>query len=116
MSKSDPAAAKKERNRMIRWVVTIFLVTIVISGTISYVSGEIMEIIPETKIVTKKIVITQRIVLLRSFFCALGSAFDTTLVPFMTDNNGSRQDKSYGLGRVVFHRTEPAVAAQAVSI
>ena len=43
MSKSDPAAAKKERNRMIRWVVTIFLVTIVISGTISYVSGEIME-------------------------------------------------------------------------
>lgn len=43
MSKSDPAAAKKERNRMICWVVTIFLVTIVISGTISYVSGEIME-------------------------------------------------------------------------
>ena len=30
--------------------------------------------------------------------------------------DGSRQDKSYGLGRVVFHRTEPAVAAQAVSI
>ncbi len=43
MSKSDPAAAKKERNRMIRWVITIFLVTIVISGTISYISGEIME-------------------------------------------------------------------------
>lgn len=43
MSKSDPAAAKKERNRMIRWVITIFLVTIVVSGTISYISGEIME-------------------------------------------------------------------------
>ena len=43
MSKSDPAASKKERNRTIRWVVTIFLVTILISGTISFVSTEIME-------------------------------------------------------------------------
>ena len=42
MSKSDPAAMKKERNKTIRWVVTIFLVTIVISGTISFVSDEIM--------------------------------------------------------------------------
>ena len=30
--------------------------------------------------------------------------------------NGGRQDKSYGLGRVVFHLVEPAVAEQAVSI
>ena len=42
VSKSDPAAAKKERNKTIRWVVTIFLVTIVISGTISFVSDEVM--------------------------------------------------------------------------
>ena len=42
MSKSDPASIKKERNKTIRWVVTIFLVTIVISGTISFVSDEIM--------------------------------------------------------------------------
>ena len=42
MSKSDPSALKKERNKTIRWVVTIFLVTIVISGTISFVSDEIM--------------------------------------------------------------------------
>ena len=42
MPKSDPAAAKKERNKTIRWVVTIFLVTIVISGTISFVSDEVM--------------------------------------------------------------------------
>ena len=42
MSKSDPAASKKERNTTIRWVVTIFLVTIVISGTISFISDEIM--------------------------------------------------------------------------
>ena len=43
MSKSDPAASKKERNKTIRWVVTIFLATILISGTISFVSDEIME-------------------------------------------------------------------------
>ena len=42
MSKSDPAALKKERNKTIRWVVTIFFVTIVISGTISFVSDEVM--------------------------------------------------------------------------
>ena len=42
MSKSDPAAIKKERKKTIRWVVTIFLVTIVISGTISFISDEVM--------------------------------------------------------------------------
>ena len=42
MSKNDPAAQKKERNKTIRWVVTIFLVTIVISGTISFISDEVM--------------------------------------------------------------------------
>lgn len=42
MSKADPASSKKERNKAIRWVVTIFLVTIVVSGTISLISDEIM--------------------------------------------------------------------------
>ena len=42
MSKSDPASSQKERNKTVRWVVTIFLVTIVISGVISLVSDEIM--------------------------------------------------------------------------
>ena len=42
MSKSDPSTAKKERNKTIRWVVTIFFVTIFISGTISVLSDEIM--------------------------------------------------------------------------
>ena len=42
MSKSDPAASKKERNKTIRWVVIIFFVTILISGTISLISDEIM--------------------------------------------------------------------------
>ena len=43
MSKSDPAASKKERNKTIRWVVTIFFVTILVSGTISFASDAIME-------------------------------------------------------------------------
>ena len=42
MSKPDPDAAKKERNKTVRWVVTIFPVTIVISGTISLISDVIM--------------------------------------------------------------------------
>ena len=42
MSKSDPSASKKERNKTIRWVVTIFLTTIFISGAISLISDEIM--------------------------------------------------------------------------
>lgn len=42
MSKPDPEATNKERNQTIRWVVTIFLVTILISGTISFISDELM--------------------------------------------------------------------------
>lgn len=42
MSKSDPSALKKERNKTIRWVVTIFLTTIFVSGAISLISEEIM--------------------------------------------------------------------------
>ncbi len=44
MSKADPASQKKERNKAIRWVVTIFIVTILISATISLVSEEIMAV------------------------------------------------------------------------
>ena len=42
MAKLDPEAAKRERNKNIRWVVTIFLSTILISGIISLVSDEVM--------------------------------------------------------------------------
>ena len=42
MSKADPAASKKERNKTVRWVVTIFFVTIVVSSIISLVSEELM--------------------------------------------------------------------------
>ena len=44
MSKADPSASKKERLKTIRWVVTIFLSTILISGMISMISDEIMAV------------------------------------------------------------------------
>ncbi len=44
MSKSDSGASKKERHKTIRWVVTIFIITILISGIISFASSELMEI------------------------------------------------------------------------
>ena len=42
MSKVDPDHIKKERNKTIRWVVTIFLVTIFVSGAITLISDKIM--------------------------------------------------------------------------
>ena len=44
MSKADPSRAKKERNKTIRWVVTISLVTFFVSGLISLISDQIMSI------------------------------------------------------------------------
>ena len=44
MSKSDPSSSKKERNKTIRWVITIFFVTIFISSFISFISNEIMAV------------------------------------------------------------------------
>ena len=43
MAKADPEASKRERNKQIKWVVTIFLVTILISGAISFLSDILME-------------------------------------------------------------------------
>ena len=42
MSKSEPHGAKKQSNAVVKWVVTIFFTTIVISGTISLISEELM--------------------------------------------------------------------------
>ena len=42
MSKSDSSTPRKERNKTIRWVVTIFFVTILVSGTISFTSDILM--------------------------------------------------------------------------
>ena len=44
MSKSDPSSAKKERNKTIRWVVTIFFVTICVTGIISLLSDFVMSV------------------------------------------------------------------------
>ena len=82
----------------------------------SMISSETKEITPEIKIVTKKMMTTQRIVLLRCFLDVLGSDLDTGIPSKYVKEDGSRQDKSYGLGRVGFPRTEPAVAVQVVSL
>ena len=42
MAKSDPAARKRQRSKTIRWVVTIFIVTIAVSGTITFLSDLLM--------------------------------------------------------------------------
>lgn len=42
MAKTHQDTSKKERSRTIRWVVTVFLVTIVVSGMISLISDEVM--------------------------------------------------------------------------
>ena len=42
MSKSDPEASKRERMKSVKWVITIFLTTIVISGSITLISDEVM--------------------------------------------------------------------------
>ena len=70
MPKSDSSAAKKQRKKTIRWVVTIFLVTIFVSGTISLVSDLIME--ASTMIVA--FVILLAIVLLGIIFDIIGVA------------------------------------------
>ncbi len=73
MSNSDPAAQKRERNKTIRWVVTIFLVTIVISGTISFVSDEIMS----TSGIVTAFVILLAIILVGIIFDIIGMAVAT---------------------------------------
>ena len=43
MAKVDPEASKREKRKHIKWVLTIFLVTMLISGTISLLSDVLME-------------------------------------------------------------------------
>ena len=42
MAKADPEATKREKLKNVRWVVTIFFVTILLSGTISLLSDVLM--------------------------------------------------------------------------
>lgn len=44
MSKSAPSSAKKERKKNITWVITIFLVTIFVSGLITFLSDILMDV------------------------------------------------------------------------
>ena len=43
MSKSDGDSSKRQQKQALRWALTIFLVTIGVSATISFVSGEVMD-------------------------------------------------------------------------
>lgn len=44
MSKADPSHSRKDRNKTVRWVVTIFLVTFFVSGAITLISDQIMSV------------------------------------------------------------------------
>jgi CBS domain containing-hemolysin-like protein len=43
VSKSDPSASRKQKHELVKWVITIFLTTIVVSGLISLISDELMD-------------------------------------------------------------------------
>ena len=43
MAKADPEASKREKRKQIKWIITIFLVTMLVSGTISFLSDILME-------------------------------------------------------------------------
>ncbi|MBQ2785343.1 MAG: hypothetical protein IJF02_02415 [Oscillospiraceae bacterium] len=70
MSKSDPSALRKERNKTIRWVVTIFIVTIFVSGSITLISDEIMA----TSGIAVAFIILFAIVLIGIVFDVIGMA------------------------------------------
>lgn len=73
MSKSDPAAQKRERNKTIKWVVTIFFVTILISGIISLVS----DIVMSTSSMAVAFLILLAIILVGIIFDIIGMAVAT---------------------------------------
>ncbi len=70
MSKSDPSASKKEKNKSIRWVITIFIVTMLVSGGISFASNELMAI----SHIAVAFVILMVIILIGIFFDIVGVA------------------------------------------
>ena len=70
MSKFDPSSARRERNKTVRWVVTIFFVTIFVSGAITLISDEIMS---KSGLLTS-FVILLIIVLIGIFFDIIGVA------------------------------------------
>ena len=73
MSKSDPSALKRERRKTIRWVVTIFLITIFVSGFITFIS----DIIMKASTMTVAFLILLVIVMLGILFDIIGMAVAT---------------------------------------
>ena len=73
MAKADAEASKRERRKTIKWVVTILFVTILISGTISLVSDEVMA----NSSVAVAFVILLAIIFLGIFFDIIGMAVAT---------------------------------------
>ena len=73
VAKTDPEASKRERLKTIKWVVTIFFVTILISGTISLVSDEVMA----NSTVVVAFLILLAIILLGIIFDIIGMAVAT---------------------------------------
>ncbi len=73
MAKTDPEASKRERLKTIKWVVTIFCSTIVISGIISLLSDEVMA----NSSVAVAFVILLAIILLGIVFDIVGMAVAT---------------------------------------
>ena len=73
MAKADAEASKRERRKTIKWVVTIFFVTILISGTISLVSDEVMA----NSSVAVAFVILRAIIFLGIIFDIIGKAVAT---------------------------------------
>lgn len=70
MAKADPEASKRERNKNIRWVITIFFVTMLISGSISLLSDVLME----NSSVAVAFLILMTIILIGIIFDVIGMA------------------------------------------
>ena len=73
MAKADPEAQKRERNKQIKWVTTIFFVTILISGAISFLSDMLME----TSTTVVAFLILLAIILIGIIFDIIGMAVAT---------------------------------------
>ena len=51
MAKADSGTSRRERNKTVRWVVTIFITTIFVSGAISLISDAVMENSSGTRVI-----------------------------------------------------------------
>ena len=73
MAKADPEASKREKRKQIKWIVTVFLVTMLISGTISFAS----DILMENSSMAVAFVILLAIILIGIIFDMIGMAVAT---------------------------------------